>query len=707
MSIMWIVPIAGVAALVFAILMARDVLRRDPGNEKMQEIGNIILEGAMAFMKRQYTTIGIIAVGVAVLVGILLAMLRGAEGIPGMTPFGIGWRTSVAFLAGAFCSAISGFIGMYISVKSNVRCAAAAQKGLREAITVALRGGSVCGFLVVALSLLGVTIMYYAFGGASNPNIAPHLIVGFGFGASFVALFAQLGGGIYTKAADMGADLVGKVEAGIPEDDPRNPAVIADLVGDNVGDCAGRGADLFESTAAENIGAMIIGIAIYAVTKDVAWILFPLVVRAFGIFASMIGILSVKGKESENPMNALNRGYFVAIFLSMIGMAATVAIMIPHGWLIAAGLTGIVTSIVVVYVTQYYTETKYGPVKSIAEASRTGPATNIVAGVAIGFETTLATALTIGVALLLSYWFGSLTGLPGGGAFGTAVATMGMLMTCPYILAMDTFGPITDNANGIIEMAGIGGPVRRITDKLDAVGNTTKALTKGYAMVSAGLAAFLLFQAYLDRVGFLRGKEFLEINIARPEVFVGALLAVMMVFLFSSMAIKAVGRTASQIIEEVRRQFRADPGIMLGTSRPDYARAVDITARAGIREMILPGVLVVGLPLVVGVIFRMIPGYDAAMTVGAILMVGTIGGIMLASFMNNGGGAWDNAKKLIESGEFKDEKSNVIGKGTPTHAAAVVGDTVGDPFKDTAGPSLHVLVKLLATVTLVLAPLFI
>jgi len=388
-------------------------------------------------------------------------------------------------------------------------------------------------------------------------------------------------------------------------------------------------------------------------------------------------------------------------------MAGTVAIMIPHGWLIAAGLTGIITSIVVVYITQYYTETKYAPVKNIAQASRTGPATNIVAGVAIGFETTLATALTISAALLLSYWFGSLTGLPGGGAFGTAVATMGMLMTCPYILAMDTFGPITDNANGIIEMAGIGGKVRGITDRLDAVGNTTKALTKGYAMVSAGLAAFLLFQAYMERVGFLRGKEFLHIDIARPEVFVGALLAVMMVFLFSSMAIKAVGRTASQIIEEVRRQFRADPGIMKGTSKPDYARAVDITARAGIREMILPGVLVVGLPLAVGIIFRMIPGYDSAMAVGAILMVGTIGGIMLASFMNNGGGAWDNAKKLIESGEFKDEKGNVIGKGTPTHAAAVVGDTVGDPFKDTAGPSLHVLVKLLATVTLVLAPLFI
>lgn len=709
LGIVWVVPIAGVIAILFALYMVNDVLRRDAGTEKMREIGGTILEGAMAFLKRQYSTIAMLSLAVAVIVGLLVALLRGAEGIPGMTPFGIGWRTAVAFLAGAFCSSISGFIGMYISVKSNVRCAAAAQKGgLKEAITVALRGGAVSGFLIVALSLLGVTVMYFAFGGANNPHIAPHLIVGFGFGASFVALFAQLGGGIYTKAADMGADLVGKVEAGIPEDDPRNAAVIADLVGDNVGDCAGRGADLFESTAAENIGAMILGVTIYLMTKNPAWVLFPLVVRAFGLIASLIGIVSVRGKEGENPMNALNRGYFIAIGLSIIGMYFGIKLMLDNMWLFAAGTVGIVTSIVVVYVTQYYTEPQYRPVQSIAKASRTGPATNIVMGTAVGFETTLATAVVIGLALLISYWMGTMTGLAGGGAFGTAVATMGMLMTCSYVLAMDTFGPITDNANGIIEMAGVGGKVRQVTDKLDAVGNTTKALTKGYAMVSAGLAAFLLFQAYLERVQFLRGaKEVMTVNLARPEVFVGALLAVMLVFLFSSMAIRAVGNTASKIIEEVRRQFKADPGIMKGTSRPDYARAVDITAQAGLREMMLPGLLAVGTPVVIGVVFRLIPGYDAAMAVAAVLMVGTIGGIMMASYMNNGGGAWDNAKKLIESGEFKDEKGQVIGKGTPTHAAAVVGDTVGDPFKDTAGPSLHVLVKLLSTITLVLAPLFV
>jgi K(+)-stimulated pyrophosphate-energized sodium pump len=708
-GIFWMVPIAGLVTVIFAILLARNVLRRDPGTPKMKEIGDMIFEGAWAFLKRQYSTIGILSLVIAVIIGVLVALMGGEKGIEGMTAFGIGWRTGVAFLVGAFCSAISGFIGMYIAVKSNVRCAAGAQKSLTEAVTIALRGGAVSGFLITALSLIGVTAIFFAFGGGSHPEIAPHLIVGFGFGASFVALFAQLGGGIYTKAADMGADLVGKVEAGIPEDDPRNAAVIADLVGDNVGDCAGRGADLFESTAAENIGAMILGVIAYLATGNIAWILFPLVVRAFGLIASMIGVLIVRAKEDENAMNALNRGYFVAIALSIIGMAVTIHFMLGNWWLFGAGVVGIMTSVVIVYVTQYYTESRYKPVQEIAEASRTGPATNIVAGMAVGFETTLATAVVIGLALLLSYWMGNMSGVQGAGAFGTAVATMGMLMTCPYVLSMDTFGPITDNANGINEMAGAGKEVRRITDRLDAVGNTTKALTKGYAMVSAGLAAFLLFQAYLNRVSFLKfGVEgqYNVVDIAKIEVFVGALLAVMLVYLFSSWAIKAVGKTAAKIIQEVRRQFQADPGIMAGTSRPDYARAVDITARAGLREMIAPGLLAVLAPVVVGLIFKW-AGYDAAMVVAALLMVGTIGGIMLASFMNNGGGAWDNAKKMIEDGQLKDENGNVIGKGTFTHAAAVVGDTVGDPFKDTAGPSLHVLVKLLSTITLVMCPLFI
>ena len=708
-GIFWLVPVAGLVTVVFAIMLARNVLRADAGTPKMKEIGDMIFEGAWAFLKRQYSTIGILSLVVAIIIGVLVALLGGQRGIEGMTPFGIGWRTAVAFLVGALCSGVSGFVGMYIAVKSNVRCAAGAQKNLTRAVTIALRGGAVSGFLITALSLIGVTAIFFAFGGATKPEIAPHLIVGFGFGASFVALFAQLGGGIYTKAADMGADLVGKVEAGIPEDDPRNAAVIADLVGDNVGDCAGRGADLFESTAAENIGAMILGIVAYMATHNVAWILFPLVVRAFGLFASMIGILIVRAKENENAMNALNRGYFVAIALSIIGMAITIYFMLGNWWLFGAGVVGILTSVAIIYVTQYYTESRYKPVKEIAEASKTGPATNIVIGMSVGYETTLATAVVIGVALLVSYWMGTLSGVPGAGAFGTAVATMGMLMTCPYVLSMDTFGPITDNANGINEMAGAGKEVRKITDRLDAVGNTTKALTKGYAMVSAGLAAFLLFQAYLDRVSFLKfGVEgqYTVVDIAKIEVFVGALLAVMLVYLFSSWAIKAVGKTAAKIIQEVRRQFQADPGIMAGTSRPDYAAAVDITARAALREMIAPGLLPVLAPVVVGLIFKWL-GFDAAMVVAALLMVGTIAGIMLASYMNNGGGAWDNAKKMIEDGQLKDEKGNVIGKGSFTHAAAVVGDTVGDPLKDTAGPSLHVLVKLLATITLVMCPLFI
>ena len=700
-GIFWVVPAAGIAAIIFAIVMARDVLKRSPGTTRMEEVGAMIFEGAWAFLKRQYSTIGWLAIVVAVAVGILVGLLGGHRGIEGITPVGIAWRTAIAFIAGAFCSGVSGFIGMIIAVKSNSRCAHASRHSLKEAVEVALRGGSVPGFIVVALSLLGVTAIYFAYGGANTPDIAPHLIVGFGFGASFVALFAQLGGGIFTKAADMGADLVGKVEAGIPEDDPRNAAVIADLVGDNVGDCAGRGADLFESTVAENIGAMILGITIYAITGNIAWILFPLVVRAFGIIASMIGILSVRVRGNEDPMKSLNRGYYVAIGLSIIAMFFTIQYMLDSYWLFAAGVVGILASVAVVFITQYYTEAKYKPVKNLVEASSTGAATNIVNGMSLGFSSALPTALTIGIALLLSYWMGTMTGYPGAGAFGTAVAAMGMLMTCPYILSEDTFGPIADNAQGINEMSGPDEESRRISNRLDAVGNTTKALTKGYAMVSAGLAAFLLFQAYLDRVAFLRGvASFDVVNLVRVEVFVGALLAVVLVFLFSSWAIRSVGSAASKIIMEVRRQFREHPKIMTGEERPDYAQAVDITTRAALRGMVAPGILVVLGPIVVGVLFNLVPTYDAAMVVAAILMVGTIAGILMAAFMNNAGGAWDNAKKHIEDGHLG-------GKGSEAHKAAVVGDTVGDPLKDTVGPSLHVVVKLLATVTLVMCPLFI
>ncbi|OGO50393.1 MAG: sodium-translocating pyrophosphatase [Chloroflexi bacterium RBG_16_68_14] len=747
MELVWVVPAAGVAAILFAFWLAWDVLRRDTGSEKMQEIAGMIFEGAMAFLRRQYRTIAIMAALTAVAIFLIVGGV--SEGVKEITrgsggDIGFGdtvverWEeallTGIAFLVGAVASALSGFVGMYIAVRSNVRTAAAAQKSLKEAITVSLRGGAVSGFLVVAMSLLGVSGIFLVYSRllGNPPEIAPFLIVGFGFGASFVALFAQLGGGIYTKAADMGADLVGKVEAGIPEDDPRNAAVVADLVGDNVGDCAGRGADLFESMSAENIGAMILGVAIYAVSGDIEWILFPLVLRSFGIMATMAGLLSVSffaARELKNPMQPLNGGYYVVSVLSVIGLFITTKVMLGDAWywFFFCGLVGIATGISFVYITQYYTSGNWRPVQEIARASRTGPATNIVIGTAVGFETTAATAISIGLALVLSFWLGSradIAGVPGftTGVFGTAVATMGMLMSAAYILAMDTFGPITDNAGGINEMSGAPESARHITDALDAVGNTTKALTKGYAVASAGLAAFLLFSAYLDKVKERLGlplTEQLPIDLSNVDVFVGALLGVMLVFLFSSLAIRAVGRAAGTIIEEVRRQFRDDPGIMAGTSRPDYGRAVDITARAALREMVLPGILAVGMPVVVGLVFRFtrethlevagvqIEDPSGWLAVAGLLMVGTIGGIMLATFLNNSGGAWDNAKKYIEAGSLHDETGAVIAKGTDIHAAAVVGDTVGDPFKDTAGPSLHVLVKLLSTITLVLAPLFI
>ncbi|MBI2872766.1 MAG: sodium-translocating pyrophosphatase [Chloroflexi bacterium] len=703
MALVWLVPVAGIAAILFAVYLIRDVLRKDRGSEPMRDVADRIAEGAVAFMKRQYRTIGLLAILAAAVIGVVLFLLSGTDlnsdgTVDTAEKLEVGWKTAIAFLVGAFCSAIAGIVGMYISVKANLRTAAAAQKSLKEAIVTALRGGAVSGFLIVALSLLGVTAIFYAYGGNTTPDIAPFLIVGFGFGASFVALFSQLGGGIYTKAADMGADLVGKVEAGIPEDDPRNAAVIADLVGDNVGDCAGRGADLFESTAAENIGAMILGVALYLATKQIEWILFPLVIRAFGLIATGVGIISVRGSDKEDPMTSLNKGYFLSVILAIVFLAFTTNRMLGDSWewFFFAGVVGILTSVAFVFITQYYTEAKYRPVKEIAKASQTGPATTAVAGIAVGFESTFATAVVVSAALGLSYWLGSQATLPGdisGGLFGTAVATMGMLMTAAYILAMDTFGPITDNANGIIEMSGNPASARSVTDKLDAVGNTTKALTKGYAVGSAALAAFLLFSAYLT------DAKLVSVDLSKVVVFIGAFLGAMLAFLFSSLAIRAVGRTAGAIINEVRRQFREDPGIMKGTSRPDYARCVDITARAGLREMLVPGLLAVLMPIIVGVLLR-------AEAVGGFLMVGTIAGLILATVLNNSGGAWDNAKKFIESGAMTSDSGEVVKKGSFTHAAAVVGDTIGDPFKDTAGPSLHVLVKLLSTITLVMAPIF-
>ncbi len=679
-------------SLVVAYLLARYVLRQDDGTAKMKEIAGAIKEGAMAFLKRQYMTIGILSLVLAAV--IFAAYYFGAKDLS------YAWHTALSFILGALCSALSGFIGMYISVKANLRTAAAAQKSLNKALQVSMRGGAISGILVVALSLLGVGGLFFLFDGLKNPTEVPLLLVGFGFGASFVALFAQLGGGIYTKAADVGADLVGKVEAGIPEDDPRNPAVIADLVGDNVGDCAGRGADLFESTAAENIGAMILGIALFPIF-GLSGIIFPLVARAFGLIASMIGVMFVKIKESQDPMKGLNKGYFITTILSIAGfLLATYLLLQPSEaylatnpesakawlWFFGCGLIGIVASVAFVYITQYYTEYKYRPVQEIAKASETGSGTNIISGFAVGLESTGLPILVISAALLGSYFLGNHAGIEEGGLYGTAVATMGMLSTAAYILAMDTFGPITDNAGGIVEMSKSPEEVRKRTDRLDSVGNTTKALTKGYAVGSAALAAFLLFSAYLEEVNLT------SIDLAKPIVFVGGLLGAVLVFIFSSFAIRAVGRAAYYIINDVRAQFKEHPGIMKGTEKPDYARSVDICTKGALKEMILPGVTAIVVPTAIGLLL----GVEA---VGATLMVGTIAGIILALVLNNSGGSWDNAKKYIETGAHG-------GKGSFAHKAAVTGDTVGDPFKDTAGPSLHVLIKLLSTLTLVLAPLF-
>jgi len=740
---LWIAIAVGLLALVAAAVLAKIVLAGDTGTAEMQNISNAIREGAEAFLARQYKTIGILAVVLAVVV------FAGYYFSPRTQDVAL--KTVIAFLVGAVCSGLAGFTGMYVSIRANIRTASAARTSLNKALQAALRGGAVTGLVVVALSLLGVGFLFFFFGGLQNPTQVPYQLVGFGFGASLVALFAQLGGGIYTKAADVGADLVGKVEAGIPEDDPRNPAVIADLVGDNVGDCAGRGADIFESTAAENVGAMILGAALYPVF-GIKGILFPLIVHAINLIASIIGVAIVKTNDTEDPMKALNRGFYVTSALALGGFAFAVHAMlngpgVQWTWLLGCGIVGMVTAFLFVWITQYYTESRYRPVQSIAEASLTGPATNIISGIAVGMETPAMPVVVICAALLLSYYFGvrGLEGTVDGhglaianyakGIYGTAIATMGMLSCAAYILAMDTFGPITDNAGGIIEMSNQPDSVRDKTDKLDSAGNTTKALTKGYAIGSASLAAFLLFSAYLEEVrsivadkvahagaaGFMpAGWSFTNINLAEIPVFAGAMLGAMLTYLFSSMAIKAVGRTAQMVVKDVRDQFRENPGIMAGTSKPDYARCVSIVTGAALKEMVLPGILAVGLPVAVGLIFRnfsssfgagsaavgTVPTINGvpinlggASAVAGLLMVGTISGVLLAMLMNNGGGAWDNAKKWIETGQYGGKKSDA-------HKAAVVGDTVGDPFKDTAGPSLHVLIKLLATITLVLAPLF-
>mmetsp|Transcript_19803 Transcript_19803/g.47260 ORF Transcript_19803/g.47260 Transcript_19803/m.47260 type:complete len:832 (+) Transcript_19803:42-2537(+) len=729
----FLLAIVCLVMLGLAVYLARWVLRKDEGTPDMQEVSAAVREGAEGYFQTQYGTITRLAAVVAVGVyGVyVLRQVTPEQEAAGLSRMTMAVITSASFLLGAVCSGMAGFIGMWVSVRANVRVAGAARRSPREALLIALRAGGFSALLVIVMTVLGVTVLYSLFvamfvrpnGEGLSAEGVPLLLVGYGFGASFVALFAQLGGGIYTKAADVGADLVGKVEQSIPEDDPRNPAVIADLVGDNVGDCAARGADLFESIAAEIISAMILGGVMSqkaGIADPTGFIVFPLVIHTLDLVVSSIGILSISekpGPAGEDPYAVLKRGYNVALALSVVGFVTTCRLMLwsdqaPSAWLYfsACGLVGVANGYAFVWISQYYTDHKFRPVRLIAEASSTGHATNIIAGVGIGLEATAMPVLFISGSIVASYMLGSSSGIvdeagePCGGLFGTAVATMGMLSTAAYVLTMDMFGPIADNAGGIVEMSNQPMSVRDVTDILDAVGNTTKATTKGYAIGSAGLASFLLFSAYLDEVAAFTGKPFSQVDIAVPEVFVAGMIGAMMVFLFTAWSCTAVGRAAQAVVTEVRRQFSEQPGIMQGIEKPDYARCVSIVAHNALQEMFKPGILAVVAPCALGLCMRALgraTGHEllGAKSVAAMLMFATVSGILMALFLNTAGGAWDNAKKYVESGPLG-------GKGSDTHKATVTGDTVGDPFKDTAGPSLHVLIKMLSTITLVMAPIF-
>ena len=672
----YLLPLAGVLALAFAAYKASWVRKQDPGTEKMTTIASHIQEGAMAFLNREYRVLAIFVVVVAVLLAVGNASLENSH-----------WLIGVSFVLGAFASALAGYFGMRIATIANVRTTSAARDSLNRALAVAFSGGAVMGMVVVGLGVLGLSLLYIVYtqmyGEAWGFDRILQVISGFSLGASSIALFARVGGGIYTKAADVGADLVGKVEAGIPEDDPRNPAVIADNVGDNVGDVAGMGADLFESYVGSIVGSMILGASFMMGHGhiNVPAVMLPLVLAASGIVVSIVGTFFVRVKEGGNPQSALNIGTFGAGAIMVVVSWFVINQMLAEGAMgvFLATVFGLAGGIAIGVITEYYTAEDKKPAQGISKQSETGSATNIIAGLGLGMKSTALPIIVLGIVILVAYKYA--------GLYGIGIAALGMLSTTGIQLAVDAYGPIADNAGGISEMAGLGPEVRGRTDKLDAVGNTTAAIGKGFAIGSAALTALAMFSAYQHIVGLEK------IDLLEPTVLVGLLLGSMLPYLFSSFAMDAVGRAAFSMIEEVRRQFKEIPGLMEGTGTADFRRCVDISTAAAIREMIVPGLIAVVAPVAVGFL-------GGTEMLGGLLAGVTASGVLLALFQSNAGGAWDNAKKHIEGGHFG-------GKGSEAHKAAVVGDTVGDPFKDTAGPSLNILIKLMSVISVVIAPLLV